>query len=121
MPWPGADMRRRTFLSVVGGAVAWPVAAHAQRREQLRRVAIFMGTVADDPRAQTQLARLLQSLQQHGWTVGRNLNVEYRWTAGKIDEARKGAAELVARAPDVIFAAGGPQLAALQQTSTAIP
>src|ERR1043166_7271950 len=114
-------MRRRELLSLVGGVVALAVAVHAQRRDPLRRVAIFMGTVADDPCAPTPLARLLQSLQQHGWTVGRNLNVEYQWTAGKIDQTRKGAAELVARAPDVIFAAGGPQLAALQQTSTAIP
>src|ERR1051325_9516585 len=110
-------MRRRELLSLVGGVVAWPVAVHAQRRDPLRRVAIFMGTVADDPRAQTQLARLLQSLQQHGWTVGRDLSVEYQWTAGKIDETRKGVAGLVARARDVIFAGGGPQLAALQQTN----
>jgi len=75
----------------------------------------------NDARAQNQLARLLQALQQAGWTVGRNLQIDYRWTAGKVEDTRNYAAELIALAPDVIIAAGGPQLAALQQATTTTP
>jgi len=114
-------VRRREFLGLLSGLVAWPATLRAQRREQFRRVGILLGTAADDPRVQVQLARFLQSLQQLGWTVGRNLNIDYRWTAGKVDEARKFAGQLVALAPDAVLVAGGPQLAAMQQATNAVP
>jgi len=114
-------MRRREFLGLVGGAVAWPSAVEAQSRERSRRVGLLLGAAADDARSQAQLARFLQSMQQLGWTVGKNLNVDFRWTAGKAEDARKLALELVSLAPDVVLVSGGPQLAALQQATNAIP
>jgi putative ABC transport system substrate-binding protein len=111
---------RREVITLLGGAAAaWPLAARAQ--QPARRVGVLMSTAADDARGQDQLARFLQAQQQLGWTVGRNLQMDYRWTAGRVDETRKYAAELVALAPDVILAAGGPSLAALQQATTSIP
>jgi len=114
-------MRRREFLGLMGGAVAWPSVVHAQSRERSRRVGVLIGAAADDARSQAQLARFLQSMQQLGWTVGKNLNVDFRWTAGKVEDARKIAVELVGLSPDVVLAAGGPQLAALQQATNVIP
>src|SRR5262245_25023054 len=87
----------------------------------MRRIGVLMATAAGDSRAQNQLAGFLQGLQQVGWTVGRNVQIDYRWTAGKPDDIRKYATELVALAPDVIFVQGGPQLAALQQATGTIP
>src|SRR5690349_20375904 len=95
--------RRREFLGLVVGAVAWPSAVHAQSREQSRRVGVLLGSAADDPRSQAQLARFLQSMQQLGWTVGKSLTVDFRWTAGKVEDARKLAAELLGLAPDVVL------------------
>src|SRR6476660_386870 len=109
-------MRRREFFGVLGGAaVGWPIAAKAQQQERVRRIAVLSGLLADDPDAQAQLAVFWQELRQLGWVVGRNLQIEYRWGAGDTDRIRKGAAELAAIAPDVIFATSGTVMPALQQ------
>ena len=95
-------MRRRDFVrAIVGSATAWPLTARAQQSKSMRRVGALMPYSANDPVAQNRNAAFLQALQQLGWTVGQNVQIEYRWSAGE-DDMRKYAAELVALTPDVI-------------------
>jgi putative ABC transport system substrate-binding protein len=117
-------MQRREFIAVLGGVAAttaWPPAARAQQPSKMQRLGVLAGVSADDPEGQARIAALLQGLQQLGWTAGSNLQVEYRWAAGSADDLRKYAAELVALAPDVIFAAGGTSLGALLQATHTVP
>ena len=115
-------MKRRAFISLLGGAVAWPLAARAQQRERMRRIGVLVGNLAaDDPEYSRRLTAFVQELQQLGWTDGRNVRVEYRWGLGDSDRLRKYATELVALAPDVILAAGGVAVAALQQSNRSVP
>jgi len=115
-------MRRREFITLIGGAAAWPVAARAQpARERMRRICMLMSTAVDDPQDPARLAAFAQGLQELGWTVGRNLRIDYRWGASSPDNTRKYAAELAALAPDVMLASGTIALAAVQQTSHTIP
>src|SRR6476469_5723129 len=101
-------MRRRDFLGVVGGAVAaWPVIARAQQAERIGRVGVLMHTSSDEPESQTNIAAVLQGLQETGWAVGRNLRIDYRWSAANRASLRRNAGELVARGPDVILAGPG--------------
>ena len=108
-------MRRREFITLLGGAAAaWPLAARAQQAERMRRIGVLQGGGdTDDPRSQPNIAAFLQALQQLGWTDGRNVKIDYRWPAGDADKARKYAAELVALAPDVILASGSASLGAV--------
>jgi putative ABC transport system substrate-binding protein len=119
-PELGADMRRRKFISLLGGAGAWPLAARGQQPERMRRVGVLMPTSADNPDAQARLAAFLQGLQQFGWAVGRNLRIDLRWAAGEVDRNRQYAAELVALAPDVILAAASG-VPALKQATRTVP
>jgi hypothetical protein len=97
-------MKRREFITLLGGAVAWPVAARAQQGERLRRIGVLPGGQdTDDPRSQPNIAAFLQALQQLVWADGRNVKIEYRWPTGDADKTRKYAAELVAFAPDVTW------------------
>jgi ABC-type uncharacterized transport system substrate-binding protein len=115
-------MRRRQFISLVGVAAVWPLAARAQQPERMRRIAVLQGGGdTDDPRSQPNITAFLQALQQLGWTDGRNVKIDYRWPAGDADKARKYAAELVALAPDVILAIGTPSLASLLQATRTVP
>jgi putative ABC transport system substrate-binding protein len=114
-------VKRRDFISLLGGAVATPLAARAQQREHMRRIGVLMPLAADDPEGQARLTAFLQGLQQFGWTDGRNVRIETRWTAGKPDEIRKYAAEFAALAPDVILAAATPIVAALQPATRSVP
>ena len=99
-------MRRRDFVrAIVGSATAWPLTARAQQSKSMRRVGALMPYSANDPVAQNRNAAFLQALQQLGWTVGQNVQIEYRWSAGE-DDMRKYAAELVALTPDVILTSG---------------
>jgi putative ABC transport system substrate-binding protein len=112
-------MRRREFITLVGGAaVAWPLAARAQQGERLRRIGVLQGLAADDPVAQANNAAFLQGLQQLGWIDGRNVRVDIRWGAGNAADTRKYAAELVALAPDVILTPNQSVGPLLQATST---
>ena len=100
-------MRRRDFVrAIVGSATAWPLTARAQQSKSTRRVAALLPYSANDPEAQNRNAAFLQALQQLGWTVGQNVQIEYRWAAGSEDDMRKYAAELVALEPDVILTSG---------------
>ena len=96
-------MKRRDFITLLGGAAAWPLTARAQQRE-MRRIGVLTALASDDPEGQARLAAFAQGLQQSGWTVGQNVRVDYRWSGGNADNMRKYAAELVALAPDVILA-----------------
>ena len=115
-------MRRRDFITLLGGAAAaWPVAAHAQQRDRMRRIGVFMPGVADDPEYQARNAAFLQRLGELGWIVGRNVRIEYRWGAGDVERYRTIAAELVALAPDVVLALGFSTVSALQKASRTVP
>ena len=116
-------MRRREFLLLLGGtAGAWPLAAHAQSKSKsVRRVAVLMPYSANDPQAQKRNAAFLQALQQLGWIVGQNVEIEYRWSAGNEDDTRKYAADLVALAPDVIFTAGSAAIEPLRRATRTVP
>jgi putative ABC transport system substrate-binding protein len=115
-------MRRREFITVIGGAaVAWPLAARAQQPERMRRIAVLMGLARDDPEGQARNAAFLQAMQQLGWTDGRNVRIDTRWDAPDADRYRKNAAELVELAPDVILATGSATMAPLLQATRTIP
>ena len=115
-------LQRREFITLLGGtAAAWPLAARAQQAERVRRIGVLMNLASDDAEGQARLAAFHQGLQQLGWTVGRNVQIDYRWGAGNADRIRKFAAELVALAPDVILSTGSPSVAALQQATHTVP
>ena len=114
-------MRRREFLGILGGAAVWPVASKAQQAERVRRVGLLNLLGPDDPEAQARGAVFEQTLQQLGWTVGRDLKIETRQVGGDLDSLRRYAAELVALAPDVIFSIGSIAVAPLQQATRTIP
>jgi putative ABC transport system substrate-binding protein len=114
-------MKRREFITLLGGVAAWPLAARAQQPEQMRRIGVLTNLVADDPEAQARVGAFLQGLQELGWAVGRNMRIEYRWGAGDADRTRGYAAELVALAPDVILTSGASALAPLLQATRSVP
>jgi putative ABC transport system substrate-binding protein len=113
-------VRRREFITLLGGAAAWPVAARAQQAT-MRRIGVLASQSADDPVAQARNAAFLQGLRALGWMVGHNVQIEYRWTSGDGDRSRKNAAEMVALAPDVILATGGVSVGPLLQMSRTLP
>ncbi|HZN29047.1 MAG TPA: ABC transporter substrate-binding protein [Xanthobacteraceae bacterium] len=115
-------MRRREFIALIGGAAAaWPLAARAQQPERVRRIGVLMPHTQDNPVGPPRIAALLQELQQLGWTVGRNLEVDVRWAGPDGDNLRKHAAELAALAPDVILANGSAAVAPLLQVTRRVP
>ena len=116
------EIKRREFITLLSGAaVAWPLAAGGQQPERMRRIGVLMNLASDDAEGQARLAAFHQGLQQLGWTVGRNVQIDYRWSAGNADYIRKFAAELVALAPDVIVSTGSPSVAVLQQATRSVP
>jgi len=115
-------MRRREFITVLGGAaVVWPLAARAQQTERVRVVGILSILGPDDPEAKARTTIFEETLQQLGWSVGRNLKIETRELGGDVDRLHRYAAELVALAPDVIFSLGSLPVASLQQATRTIP
>jgi putative ABC transport system substrate-binding protein len=114
-------VKRRQFITLLGGAVAWPLAARAQQREKMRRIGVLMSQSADDPDALARIAAFAQGLQERGWSVGGNVRIDYRWGASDVDRFRKYAAELVALAPDVVLATAGSIVGAFQQASGTVP
>src|SRR5262245_40330117 len=114
-------MRRRAFITLLGGAAAWPLAARAQQAERVRRIGIIQTASSDDAEYQARVGALLQELQQLGWMIGRNIRIDTRWTKGDPDDARKYAAELVALAPDAIVATGISTVGPLLQLTRTIP
>ena len=115
-----AKLKRREFITLLGGVAAWPLAASAQQPDRVRRIGVLITLAADDPEGQARVAAFRQGLQQLGWTGGHDVQIETRWATSNI-EARKHAAELVALAPDLILATGSPTVAALQQATRSVP
>jgi putative ABC transport system substrate-binding protein len=114
-------MRRRKFIALLGAAVTWPLAARAQQPGEMRRIGVLMNLSENDPEAQRLVATFREGLARLGWTDGRNLRIDYRWSGGDVDRIRISAAELVALAPDVILAYGGSVVGPLQQVTRTVP
>ena len=114
-------MRRREFIAGLGSAAAWPVVARAQQPERMRRIGALMNLTADHPESLVRVATFAQGLAEFGWTIGRNLRIEYRWGAGDVDRYPRLAGELVAWEPDVILTVGGNTAKALQQATHRVP
>ena len=115
-------MKRRNFITLLGGAAAWPLAAHAQQPgERVQRIGVLMNRAPDDAEGQARLKALVQGLQQLGWVEGRNLRMDVRWAAGVADLLHRYAAELVALMPDVIVADGAVGVSALQGATRSVP
>ena len=115
-------MRRREFITVLGGATAaWPLAARAQQPERVRRIGILLATAADDAEFQAWVGAFLQALALLGWTIGRNVRIDTRWATANAVEIRRHAAELAALAPDVILAHGASTVGPLLQATRTVP
>ncbi len=113
-------MRRRDFIAFLGAATtAWPTGAHAQ--ERMRRVGVLSNPGADDAEMQSRAAAFEQKLQELGWTVGRNLQIDYRWSNGNSERLRIHAGELIALAPDVVLATSGVSVMPLLQANRGVP
>jgi len=115
--------RRREFISLLGGAAAaWPLAARAQQQgDRMRRIGVLANIAENDPESRSRSAAFQQTLQQLGWTDGRNVQIDYRWALGDVERTRKFAAELVVLAPDVLLAVGAEILLTLQQATRTLP
>jgi ABC-type uncharacterized transport system substrate-binding protein len=114
-------VRRRDFITLLGGASTWPLVARAQQGERVRLVGFLEGISADAPGAKARHLAFLEGLEQLGWTSGRNVRIDARWGGGDEAETRKYAAELIALAPDVILAAGTTASEVVLKTTHSIP
>ncbi len=115
-------VRRREFITLLGGvAAAWPLSLRAQQRGRIPRIGVLLPTSADDTEYPALLDAFLQGLQQLGWTDGRNLQTDIRWSGGNADGISKNAVELAALAPDVIVAPGSATVGPLLQATRTIP
>ena len=113
-------MKRREFITLIGGAAAWPLAARAEQQEGVRRIGVLIG-VADDPETKGWVSIFRKRLDELGWKVDGNLQIEERWTAGDPDQNRRFASELLAMKPDAVFAFSSVAVAALQQKNPTVP
>ena len=115
-------MRRRDFVSLLGGAAAaWPLAARAQQLERMRLIGVVVALAEDDPESVSRRAAFEQALQASGWTVGRNIRIEYRWAAFDTARTQKLAAEVAALAPNVILVSSNVVLAPMLQAAPTTP
>jgi putative ABC transport system substrate-binding protein len=114
-------MRRREFITLVGGAAAWPLAARAQQSERVRRIGVLMNGVATDTIPQSYVAAFAQGLRQLGWIEGGNLRIDVCWNAGDAALARTYAAQLIGLTPDLILAASTTNLTVVQQATSTVP
>jgi len=114
-------MRRRRFISLIGSAAAWPLAALAQQAGQVRRIAVMISLAENDPEAQANAVALREGLAKLGWTEGRNIQTDYRWGVGDPARARATVKELLALSPDVIMPATTQMLAAVKEATASVP
>jgi putative ABC transport system substrate-binding protein len=114
------QLKRREFITLLGGAITWPLTARAQQGERARHIGVLNNGPENDPEARQRMAAFLQALQKLGWREGDNLRIEYRWSFGKADSARY-AAELVALAPNVILATGSSSTGPLLEATRTVP
>src|SRR5262245_28747147 len=115
-----SGIRRREFITLLGGAAAWPLAARAQA-ERMRRIGVLFGLAENDPESQIRIATMREELQKKGWMEGRNLRFEFRWAPGDAQLTRAFARELVALQPDLIISQATPATAALLNETRTIP
>ena len=113
-------MKRREFITLLGGAAAWPLAARAQQPAHVKRVGILMGALENNPEVQARLAAFREGFEKLGWAEGRNIHIEYRFALGD-PQIQPLARELVALQPDVILAHGPPAAVALHREMRTIP
>src|SRR5262245_16603076 len=114
-------MRRRKFIALAAGAVAWPLAVRAQQAEQMRRIGVLSGLAESDPLSVMQMKSFQEGLRELGWVEGRNIRLDYRWAGADADRYRTYAAELVSLGPDVILTGSTPAARAQQQATRTIP
>ena len=114
-------MNRRGFITLLGGAAVWPLAALAQQPERMRRIGVLLTAAADDPDFQAWVGAFMQALAQSGWIIGRNVRIDTRWAGANSADIRRHAAELVALAPDVILAHGAGAVGPLMQATRTVP
>jgi putative ABC transport system substrate-binding protein len=114
-------VKRREFITLLGGAAAWPRAARAQQTERMRRIGVLLPATADDPQRQAWFGAFLQGLAQSDWIIGRNVQIDTRWATANADAVRRHAAELAALAPDVILASGASTVGPLLQVTRTVP
>src|SRR5215831_20614056 len=114
-------MRRREFITLVGGAAAWPLVASAQQGERMRRIDVLMPFAEGDPEGLVRSVALQQGLEKLGWTIGRNVQIDYHWGIRDVEKAQAAIRELLALAPDVIIASTSQTVAALQRATVTVP
>ena len=114
-------MKRREFITLLGGAAAWPLTAQAQQPEPMRRIGVLMGFPESDSQAQSYIAAFRDGLQKLGWTDGRNVRIDTRWAAFDAESRQRFAKELIALQPDLILSHTTPTTAALLQQTRTIP
>src|SRR5438874_4335701 len=114
-------LRRREFISLLGGAVAWPIVARAQQRERMPRIGLLMMYAESDARGQSFAGAFRAGLNALGWTEGRNIKLEYRWATSDPQTIERSAKELVALEPELILSSSAPTTAALLQQTRTIP
>jgi putative ABC transport system substrate-binding protein len=114
-------MKRREFITLVGSAATWPLAARAQQPSGMRRIGVLLGNAESDPQAQAGVAKFTKALQDLGWNVGRNIAIDYRWAAADLGRMATFAKELVALKPDLIVGSTTPVVEALQRETKTIP
>jgi putative tryptophan/tyrosine transport system substrate-binding protein len=114
-------MQRREFITLLGGAAVWPLAARAQQAVGVRRIGVLMNAAADDPEFSRRLRAFVQELEQLGWVEGRNVRIDIRWGASDTERIRKYGVELVALAPDVILAVSSATVGPLLRATRAVP
>src|SRR5215467_10247832 len=114
-------MKRRSFITLLGGAAAWPLAARAQQGGRMRRIGVLMSIDENDPLGKRSHSAFAQALEDLGWTNGRNVRIDLRWGGGDINRIRALARELVSLQPDIILTNGTPTTVALQRETRTIP
>ncbi|MGC1882996.1 MAG: ABC transporter substrate binding protein, partial [Pseudolabrys sp.] len=115
-------MRRRDFISLLGGAAAWPLAAHAQQVERMRRIGVLMGLNKEEPEGRaSRISAFYEGLRALGWIENRNVQIDVRWTGGSADRIRADTADMAKLAPDVIVANGTPIVDAVHNATRSIP
>src|SRR4249919_3351679 len=115
------QLKRREFIALLGGAAAWPLAAHAQQRERVRRIGVLMGRVDGDTEGQARMAVFREQFEKLGWIEGRTVRTDIRWQTQDVDSLQRFAKELVGLQPDVILSESTPPTAALLQQTRTIP